>query len=185
MITPNQFKVGLTLQYSGEIYSIVEFQPVKPGKGGAFTRTKLRNLRTKKILDRTFRVEEKFEEAFVEEKKMQYLYHSQDTYHFMDQETFEQMMISKGQLLDIIDYLKDNMVVSVVCYDHEILEVKLPIFINLKITHTEPGIKGDTAKGAFKPATLETGATIQVPLFINENDMIKIDTRSGSYIERV
>ena len=182
MITPNQFKVGLTLEYSGDIYSIVEFQPVKPGKGGAFTRTKLRNLRTKK---RTFRVEEKFEEAFVEEKRMQYLYHSGDTYHFMDQQTFEQMMISKNQLLDIIDYLKDNMEVSVVCYHHEIIEVKLPIFINLKIAHTEPGIKGDTAKGAFKPAILETGATIQVPLFVNENDMIKIDTRSGSYIERV
>lgn len=184
MITPNQFKAGLTLEYDGDIYSIVEFQPVKPGKGGAFTRTKLRNLRTKKILDRTFRVEERFEEAFVEEKKMQYLYNSGDTYHFMDQETFEEMMISKEQLLGIIDYLKDNMDVSVICYHHEIIEVKLPIFINLKVTHTEPGIKGDTAKGSFKPATLETGATIQVPLFINENDVIKIDTRSGSYIER-
>ena len=184
MVTPNQFKNGLTIEYDGGIYVIVEYQPVKPGKGGAFTRTKMRNLRTKKILDRTFRVEERFEEAYVEEKRMQFLYSAADTYHFMDQDTFEEFSLEKEMMGTTVDYLKENMDVSVVSYKHEILEVKLPVFVTLKIAHTEPGIKGDTAKSSFKPATLETGAVVQVPLFINQDDLIKIDTRTGTYVER-
>jgi len=184
MITANQFKPGLTIELDGEIYVIVEYQPVKPGKGGAFTRTKLRNLRTKKTLEKTFRVEERFQEAFIEEKKMQYLYSSADSYHFMDQDTFEQLTVEREILAGITDYLKENTDVTIILYKNEIIEVKLPIFIELKISHTEPGIKGDTARNSFKPATLETGATVQVPLFVNENDVIKIDTRTGSYVER-
>ncbi|MDD5747089.1 MAG: elongation factor P [Candidatus Omnitrophica bacterium] len=184
MISANQFKNGLTLVYEGDIYTVIEYQQVKPGKGGAFTRTKLKNLRSKKILDRTFRVEEKFEEAFVEEKKTHYLYNSGDTYHFMDQDSFEELSISAKQIDTIIPYLKENAEVTVIIYNGAVIEVKLPIFLELKIAHTEPGIKGDTARSSFKPATLETGATIQVPLFINENDTIKIDTRTGEYVER-
>ncbi|MFH1093395.1 MAG: elongation factor P [Candidatus Omnitrophota bacterium] len=185
MIIANQFRAGITIVSEGEIYSVIEFHSVKPGKGGAFIRSKLRNLRTKKTIEKTFRSEERFEEAFIENKKLQYLYNSGDTYHFMDGDTFEEIMIAKEKLTEIVSYLKENMDVSVVYYNNEIIEVELPIFIVLKIEHTEPGIKGDTAKGSFKPAILETGATIQVPLFINENDVIKIDTRSGSYVERV
>ena len=185
MITPNQFKTGLTLEYEGGIYVIVDFQPVKPGKGGAFTRTKMRNLRTKKMLDRTFRVEEKLEVAFIEEKKMLYLYSAADTYHFMDQETFEQVTMDVSVLSDIVGYLKENMDVSIISFKKELLEVKLPIFVELVITHTEQGVKGDTSKSSLKPATVETGATIYVPLFINQGDKIKIDTRTGAYVERV
>ncbi|MFH1063213.1 MAG: elongation factor P [Candidatus Omnitrophota bacterium] len=185
MITANQFKTGLTLEYEGGIYVIVDFQPVKPGKGAAFTRTKMRNLRTKKILERTFRVEEKLEVAFIEEKKMQYLYAAGNTYHFMDQETYEQATMDKSVLGDIVGYLKENMDVSLISYKKELLDVNLPIFVELTITHTEPGIKGDTTKSSLKPATLETGATISVPLFVNQGDRIKIDTRTGAYVERV
>ena len=185
MITPNQFKTGMTIEYDGGIYVIVEFQPVKPGKGGAFTRTKLRNLRTKKILERTFRVEEKLEDAFIDEKRVQYLYSAGNTYHFMDQETFEEVSINAEVLSAVKGYLKENMDVSLVSYKNEILEVKLPIHVELVIEHTEPGIKGDTSKSSLKPATLETGADISVPLFVNQGDKVKIDTRTGQYVERV
>ncbi len=185
MISVNQFKTGMTLEYEGGIYVIVDFQPVKPGKGGAFTRTKLRNLRTKKLLDRTFRVEEKLQDAFIEEKKMQFLYAAGDTYHFMDQETFEEETMDKEVLADIVGFLKENMDVSVISFKNEMLEVNLPMFVELEITHTEPGIKGDTTGGSLKPATVETGATIFVPLFINLGDKIKIDTRTKAYVERV
>ncbi|MBU1086500.1 MAG: elongation factor P [Candidatus Omnitrophica bacterium] len=185
MITANQFKTGMTLEYDGGIYVIVDFQPVKPGKGAAFTRTKMRNLRTKKILERTFRVEEKLEVAFIEEKKMQFLYAAGNTYHFMDQETFEEATMDKEVLKDIVGYLKENMDVSIISFKNELLEVNLPMFVELEITHTEPGFKGDTTGGSLKPATIETGATISVPLFINQGDKIKIDTRTGAYVERV
>ncbi len=185
MIPTNQFKAGITLEYDSDIYVIVDYQHVKPGKGGSFVRTKLKNLRTKKILEKTFRSEEKFLEAFIEEKKIQYLYASGASYHFMDQETFEELVIEAEKLSNIVELLKENIDVTLVIYKNEVLEVRLPMFLQLKVTHTEPGIKGDTAKGSFKPATLETGATIQVPLFVNENDIIKIDTRSKAYVERV
>ena len=185
MISTNQFKSGMAVVVDGDIYQIVEYQHVKPGKGGAFVRTKLKNLRTNKTLDKTFRPDEKFEEAFIEEKKILYLYNSQDTYHFMDQETYEEISFDKERLGDILDLLKENMVVAAVYCKNELLEINLPMFIELKIVETEPGFKGDTAKNSFKPATLETGALIQVPLFVNEDDMIKIDTRTHSYVERV
>lgn len=185
MISTNEFKNGLTLEFGGELYSIVEYQHVKPGKGGAFVRTKLKNLRTQRLIEKTFRVDEKFQEAFVEEKILEYLYRSTDTYHFMDQNTLDEVMIQADNLSSIVDYLKENIKVKAVFYKNEIIEVKLPIFVELKVTHTEPGIKGDTARNAFKPATLETGAKIDIPLFINENDVIKIDTRTGKYVERV
>ncbi|MCP4649926.1 MAG: elongation factor P [PVC group bacterium] len=185
MISTNQFKTGLTIEIDGDLYAISEFQHVKPGKGGAFVRTKLKNLRTKKMLDKTFRSEEKFEEAYIEEKKMQYLYRAGTTFHFMDHETYEEFSLEQEKVSDISGFLKENMDISIVFYKSEILEVKLPMFIEAKITETEPGIKGDTAKSSFKPATIETGATIQVPLFIDQNDTIKIDTRTGAYVERV
>lgn len=185
MINANDFKTGMTIEYDGGIYVIVDFQPVKPGKGAAFTRTKMRNLRTKKMLERTFRVEEKLEVAFIEEKKMQFLYAAGNTFHFMDQETFEEATMEKSVLGDIVGYLQENMEVSIISYKKELLEVKLPIFVELTIVHTEPGIRGDTTKSSLKPATLETGATISVPLFINQDDRIKIDTRTGAYVERV
>lgn len=185
MISTNQFKSGMAIVVDKEIYQIVEYQHVKPGKGGAFVRTKLKNLRTYKTLDKTFRPDEKFDEAFIEEKKIQYLYNSQDTYHFMDQETYEEVSFEKDKIGDILGLLKENMVVTAVYCKNEILEINLPMFIELKIVSTEPGFKGDTAKNSFKPATLETGASIQVPLFVNEKDVIKIDTRTISYVERV
>ncbi|MBU1042890.1 MAG: elongation factor P [Candidatus Omnitrophica bacterium] len=185
MINANDFKTGMTIEYDGGIYVIVDFQPVKPGKGAAFTRTKMRNLRTKKMLERTFRVEEKLEVAFIEEKKVQFLYAAGKTYHFMDQDTFEQSTMDAEVLKDVVGFLKENMDVSLISYKHELLEVKLPMFVELEITHTEDGIRGDTTGGSLKPATLETGANISVPLFINQGDKIKIDTRTGAYVERV
>lgn len=185
MITANEFKIGLTLELDGAIYVIVDYQPVKPGKGGAFTRTRLKNLRTKRIIEKTFRVEERFQEAYIEEKKVQYLYRAGDMYHFLDQQTFEELIIEADKLSDISKFLKDNIEVTVIFYKNELIEIVLPIFLELKITHTEPGIRGDTARSAYKPATLETGAAIQVPLFITENDIIKLDTRTGEYVERV
>ncbi|MBI4845778.1 MAG: elongation factor P [Candidatus Omnitrophica bacterium] len=185
MITASEFKGGLTLEHEGVLYVIVEYQHVKPGKGGAFVRTKMKNLRTKKVIEKTFRVEERFQEAFIEEKKMQYMYCTADTYHFMDQETFEELILNAENISEIVNFLKENMEVSGIFYKHELIEITLPTFINLKITHTEPGIKGDTAKSSYKPATVETGAIVQVPLFVNENDTIKIDTRTGTYVERI
>ncbi|MFH2139111.1 MAG: elongation factor P [Candidatus Omnitrophota bacterium] len=185
MITTSQFKSGLTLEIEGDLYSVIEYQHVKPGKGGAFVRTKMRNMRTKKVLERTYRPDEKFQEAFIEEKTMQYMYRAGDSFHFMDQETFEEVVIDKERISDIEGFLKETMDITIISYKNEYIEVNLPMFIELKIAHTEPGIKGDTAKSSFKPATLETGATIQVPLFIDQNDVIKIDTRSGAYVERV
>ncbi|MCM8813116.1 MAG: elongation factor P [Candidatus Omnitrophica bacterium] len=185
MITPNDFKNGLTLEIDGEVYLIIEYQPVKPGKGTAFTRTRLKNLRSKKIIDRTYRVDERFQEAFVEEKRLQYLYNNGTHYHFMDQGTYEEQEIAREHLEDVIKYLKENMELTAVVYKSEVIDVHLPIFIEASVIHTEPGVKGDTAKGSFKPATIETGATVQVPLFINENDRIKIDTRTGDYVERI
>lgn len=185
MIATNQFKSGMTLEYEGDIYVVMEYEHVKPGKGGAFCRTKLKNLRSKKIIDRTFRAEEKFPEVFVEGKKAQYLYRAADTLHFMDQKNYEEITVSLSQLEGNEKFLKENMDVEIVMHQHEVIEVLMPIFVQARISHTEPGIKGDTARNTFKSATIETGAIIQVPLFINENDVIKIDTRSGDYVERV
>lgn len=184
MITTDQLKNGLTIELEGELYTIIEYQHVKPGKGGAFVRTKLKNLRTKNMVEKTFRGGERLQEAFIEEKKIQYLYKSTHLYHFMDQENYEEIMLDENKLSKVIDFLKENMEITAVFYQNKVIEVKLPIFVELKVVTTEPGVKGDTAKSAFKPAQLESGATIQVPLFIEQNDIIKIDTRTSQYVER-
>lgn len=183
-ISINEVKTGLTILVDNQVHQVIEFQPVKPGKGAAFVRTKLRNLKTGGIQERTFRGDEKIEEAFVEERKMQYLYRRGEIYHFMDQENFEEVSISEDILGERKKFLKDNLDVTAYFYKNEVLNISLPFFIEFKVTHTEPGIKGDTAKSGTKSATIETGAVIQVPLFINTQDTIKVDTRSGEYIER-
>lgn len=181
----NEIKSGLTILVDGEVYIVQETQHVKPGKGAAFVRAKLKNLKNSNIQEKTFRGDEKIEAAFVEERKMQYQYASADLYHFMDQDNFEDIVIAKEDLGDTVKFLKDSLDILGYFYNHEVLNINLPNFIEFKIIHTEPGIKGDTAKSGTKPAKIETGAILQVPLFINIGDKIKVDTRSGEYIERV
>jgi len=181
----NEIKNGLTILIDGDIYMIIDFQHVKPGKGAAFVRTKLRNLKNNNVLERTFRGDEKIEEAYIEERKLQYQYSSGDMYHFMDQDNYEEISIAKEAMGDKVKFLKDNLEVNAYYYKDEIIYVNLPNFIEFKIIHTEPGIKGDTAKSGTKPATIDTGATVQVPLFIDTGDFIKVDTRTGAYVERV
>jgi len=185
MISTNQFKNGMTISLGKEIYSIVSFQHVKPGKGGAFVRTKLRNLRTSNIVDKTFRAGEKLEQAFLEEKKMQFLYRHGDSYHFMDQKNFEELELPKTRLKEKAGFIKENMVLSMTIYNRVLLDINLPNFVELKVKHSAPGLRADTVKAASKLAILETGAEIPVPLFVNKGDMIKIDTRSGRYVGRV
>lgn len=181
----NDVKSGLTILVDSDIYMILEYNHVKPGKGAAFVRTKLRNLRTANVLEKTFRGDEKIDEAYIEERKLQYLYNSGEMYHFMALDNFEEIAISKEALGNKIKFLKDNLEVTSYSYKSEILNVNLPNFVNYKIVHTEPGIKGDTAKSGTKPAEVETGAVVQVPLFVDTDDCIKVDTRSGEYVERV
>jgi elongation factor P len=181
----NDLKNGLTILLDNDCYVILDSQFVKPGKGAAFTRCKMRNMRTGNVLERTFRGDEKIDEAYIEEMKLQYLYTSGDLLYFMDNENFEERAISKDVIGEKVKYLKDNQDVIALAYKNDVLQVNLPNFIIYTITHTEPGIKGDTAKSGTKPATIESGANIQVPLFINEGDKIKVDTRTSSYVERV
>lgn len=180
----NEVKAGLTILVDNAVWLVIETQHVKPGKGAAFVRAKMRNLKNASVQEKTFRGDEKIDEAFVEERKLQYLYSSGDLYHFMDQENYEEVAISKDVLSDKIKFLKDNLDVAAYYYKDDILNVNLPNFVEFTITHTEPGIKGDTAKSGTKPAEIDTGASIQVPLFINTGDKVKVDTRSGAYIER-
>jgi len=180
----NELKAGLTVLVDDIVWLVLECQHVKPGKGAAFVRAKMRNMKNASVQEKTFRGDEKIEEAYVEERKLQYQYTSGSMYHFMDQETFEEIAISVDNMGDKIKFLKDNLEVSAYFYKDEVLMVNLPNFIEFEITETEPGIKGDTAKSGTKPATVETGAVIQVPLFINVGDRIKVDTRTGTYIER-
>ena len=180
----NEIKAGLTILVDNEAWVVVETQHVKPGKGAAFVRAKLRSLKNSSIQERTFRGDEKIEEAFIDERKLQYLYASGEIYHFIDQDNFEEMTIPKEILSDKAKFLKDNLGVTAYFYKDEILNINLPNFIEFKIVHTEPGIKGDTAKSGTKPARIETGAIVQVPLFINAGDKIKMDTRTGEYVER-
>ncbi|MCG9479645.1 MAG: elongation factor P [Actinomycetia bacterium] len=184
MITSNDLKNGMTIEYDGQLFKILFFQHVKPGKGAAFVKTKLKNLNSGATIEKTFRAGEKIEQAILETKKMQYLYHDVH-YIFMDTQTYEQIPLGSGSLEDKKDYLKENMEVSVVFYKGEPIEVELPIFIEAEVTKTQPGIKGDTVGSSTKDAAVDTGAKLQVPLFINEGDIIKIDTRSGEYMERV
>jgi elongation factor P len=181
----NEIKSGVTILVNSDVFMVVEAQHVKPGKGAAFVRAKLRKLKGGSIQEITFRGDEKIEQAFVEERKLQYQYHSGNMYHFMDQENFEDLAIVEDAIGDKKQFLKDNLEVSGYFFKGDTLVVNLPNFIQFKIIHTEPGIKGDTAKSGTKPAEIETGAVIQVPLFVNTGDTIKVDTRSGGYVERV
>ncbi len=185
MISTADFRSGARLLLEGQPFYIVEFQHVKPGKGGAFVRTKLKSLMTGNVLDRTFRSGERFEEPDLEERDLQFLYASDDTYTFMDTETFEQFSYEKKQLGENADLLKENMVSKILIYEHRPIGVELPIFIELKVVDTEPGFRGDTASGGNKPAVLETGAVVKVPLYLEVGEIIKIDTRTREYVERV
>ncbi len=184
MISTNDFHTGVTIEFDGDIFTVLEFQHVKPGKGQAFVRSKLKNLRTGSIVDKTFRAGEKVQKAHLERKEMEYLYRDGDDFHVMDMESYEQITLTAGQIGDGVKYMKENDRLNVVVHNEEVLGVEVPITVFLKVTEVEPGIKGDTASGATKPATVETGLVVQVPLFINEGDTIKIDTRTGYYIER-
>ncbi|MFD1412743.1 elongation factor P [Oceanobacillus jeddahense] len=184
MISVNEFKTGLTIEVDNDIWQVVEFQHVKPGKGAAFVRSKLRNLRNGNIQEKTFRAGEKVGKAHIENNKMQYLYASGDAHAFMDTSTYEQIEIPANQIKEQLKFIKENMEVSVVSYQGEIIGVDLPNNVELTVTETEPGIKGDTASGGSKPATLETGHIVQVPFFINEGDVLVINTADGKYVSR-
>jgi elongation factor P len=184
MYSTPDFRKGLKIELNGEPFNIVEFLHVKPGKGGAFVRTTLKSLITGNVIERTFRSGEKVDKPDLEEKSMQFLYVSDSDYYFMDTETYEQIFITEEQLGDSKYYLQENVEVSVLFHNGKPIGVEPPIFVELKVTETEPGVRGDTAGGATKPATLETGLTVQVPLFVNEGEALKIDTRTGKYIER-
>jgi len=185
MYSTAEFKKGLRIEVDGTPYIIVDFQHVKPGKGGAFVRTKLKNLLNGRVVDQTFRSGEKVEKPDLMEREMQYLYREGDRYCMMDNETFEQIMLSTEQVGEARLYLIENLNVEVLFYNKEPIAVELPTFVELAIAQTEPGVRGDTASGGSKPAVLESGAILQVPLFINEGDRVKVDTRTGTYIERV
>jgi elongation factor P len=180
----SDFRNGLSIIQDNDIYTIVEFQHVKPGKGGAFVRTKLRNARSGAVIDKTFRAGERMEQARIERKPMQYLYQQGDEYFLMDNDTFEQISVPKSAFGNAVKYLKDGMEVSVTSHDGTILGAEVPSFVELVVEATDPNMRGDTASGGSKPATLETGAVVQVPFFINVGDKLKIDTRTDSYLER-
>ncbi|WDL97016.1 elongation factor P [Alicyclobacillus sp. ALC3] len=184
MISSNDFRTGTTIEVDSQIFRVIEFMHVKPGKGAAFVRTKLKNVKTGAVREQTFRAGEKVPRARIETREMQYLYAESDMYTFMDTETFEQIQISKAQLEYELNFLKENMNCYIVMHDGASIGVDLPNTVELEVVSTEPGIKGDTATGGSKPATMETGYTLQVPLFINEGDRLLIDTRSGNYISR-
>jgi len=184
LITANDLRRGVVIKVNGDLYVVLDFQHTKPGKGGAFVKAKLRNLTKNAIIDKTFRSTEKVEDVFIEKRKMQYLYNDGDSAVFMDLETYEQEQVPNDFVEDQLKFLKEGEEVDVDFYDNQIISIELPTFVILEVTHTEPGVKGDTATAAYKPATVETGTQIQVPLFVNEGDKIKIDTRTGEYIER-
>ncbi|MDM5315948.1 elongation factor P [Fictibacillus halophilus] len=184
MISVNDFKTGLTIEVDGGIWQVLEFQHVKPGKGAAFVRSKLRNLRTGGIQEKTFRGGEKVAKAHIENRKMQYLYASGDTHTFMDNESYEQIELQASQIEYELKYLLENMTVHIMTYQGETIGVELPNTVELVVAETEPGIKGDTASGGTKPATLETGLIVQVPFFVNQGDKLIIDTRNAAYVSR-
>lgn len=184
MITASDFKNGLTLEYEGNIYTVLEFQHVKPGKGAAFVRSKFKNIKTGAVIEKTFRPTEKMERAHIERKDMQYLYADADLFHFMDVESYEQIALNANQLEDSLKFVKENETVKILSHKGIVFGVEPPINVVLEVTHTDPGEKGNTAQGATKPATVETGAMVLVPLFINTGDKLKIDTRTGEYISR-
>ena len=184
MVTAGDFRNGVTFEMDGNVYSIIEFQHVKPGKGAAFVRTKIRNVISGAVTEKTFNPNDKYPTSFIERKDMEYLYNDGDLYYFMDSETYEQLPISPNVLGDNFRFVKENMVCKVLSYKGNVFGIEPPNFVELQVTETEPGVKGDTATNVTKPATLETGAEIKVPIFINEGEMIRVDTRTGEYMER-
>lgn len=184
MISVNDFRTGLTIEIDGELYTVVEFLHVKPGKGAAFVRSKLKNIRTGYTMERTFNAGEKVSLARIETREMQYLYKSDNDYVFMDMQTYEQLTLPEEKLGDGVKYLKENMTVMIKMYEGQAIGVDLPNTVELEVVETEPGFKGDTATGGSKPAKLETGAVVNVPLFINVGDVLQIDTRTGEYLRR-
>ncbi len=184
MISAGEFRNGVTFDMEGQVFQIIEFQHVKPGKGAAFVRTKIRNIITGAVVEKTFSPTDKFEPAYVERKDMEYLYNDGELYYFMDVETYEQQPLNSDKLTDSFRFVKENMIVKILSYKGNVFGVEPPTFVELEITETDPGFKGDTATNVTKPAVLETGAEIKVPLFIDIGDKIKIDTRTGEYLER-
>ena len=185
MISAGDFKNGVTVEIDGNIYQILEFQHVKPGKGVAFVRTKLKNIISGGVVEKTFRPTEKFPKAHIDRKDMQYLYRDGDLFNFMDVETYDQIALNEDVVGDSLKFVKENEVVKICSHNGNVFSVEPPLFVELAITETEPGFKGDTAQGATKPATVETGAIVMVPLFVEQGDVLKIDTRSGEYLSRV
>ena len=185
MVSAGDFRNGLTIEYDGGVYQFIEFQHVKPGKGAAFVRTKLKNIKSSGVVEKSFRPTEKFENAHIERKDMQYLYSDSGMYNFMDTETFDQIALSEDQIGDSLKFVKENEMVKILSHNGEVFAIEPPLFVELEVTETEPGIKGDTATGATKPSTVETGANVLVPLFVNQGDIIQIDTRIGEYMKRV
>ena len=185
MISAGDFKKGVTFEMDGEVFTVVDFQHVKPGKGSAFVRAKIKNIKTGSIIERTFNPTEKFPKAHIETKEMQYLYNDGELYYFMDNETFENIPLGYDQVQEAIQYIKENMNATIKFHKGEAFSVAPPNFVELEVTECEPGVKGNSATGANKPATVETGAVITVPLFVELGDIIRIDTRTGEYMERV
>jgi len=185
MISAGEFRNGVTVEIDGNVYQIIEFQHVKPGKGAAFVRTKLKNIINSGVVEKSFRPTEKFETAHIDRREMQYLYSDGDLYNFMDTENYEQIALNGETVGDSLKFVKENEMVKVCSYKGNVFAIEPPLFVELVITETEPGFKGDTATGASKPATVETGAQVSVPLFVEEGNVIKIDTRTGEYLSRV
>jgi elongation factor P len=185
LVSTNDFRTGLTIDLDGEAYQVVDFQHVKPGKGSPFVRSKLKNLRTGAVIEKTFNAGEKIPRAHVERREVQYLYNDGGTYYFMDMENYDQVPLTAEQLGEAVNFLKENLTLHIVLYQGKSIGVDLPNYVELKVIDTTPGIRGDTATGGTKPATLETGYVVQVPLFVNVGDVLQIDTRTGLYLKRV
>jgi elongation factor P len=185
MIQAGDFRNGLTIEYDNNVYQIIEFQHVKPGKGAAFVRTKLKDIKNGGVVEKTFRPNEKCPQAHIERSDMQYLYTDGELYHFMNVENYEQIALNADAIGDSLKFVKENEMVKICSHNGSVFAIEPPLFVELEITETEPGFKGDTATGATKPATVETGATVYVPLFVEQNEKIKIDTRTGEYLSRV
>lgn len=185
MISAGDFRNGVTIELEGNIFQIIEFQHVKPGKGAAFVRTKLKNIKSGGVVERTFRPTEKYPQARIDRKDMQYLYSDGDLFYFMDTETYDQIALNAETIGDALKFVKENEMCKICSHNGSVFSVEPPLFVELVITDTEPGFKGDTATGASKPATVETGAVVSVPLFVDQGDKIKIDTRTGEYLSRV
>ena len=184
MISAGDFRNGITIEYDNNVYQIIEFQHVKPGKGAAFVRTKLKNIKSGGVVEKTFRPTEKCPQARIDRKDMQYLYEDGDLYYFMDTETYDPVALNSETVGDALKFVKENEMVKMCAHNGNVFAVEPPLFVELEITDTEPGFKGDTASNTYKPATVETGATVAVPLFVNQGDKIKIDTRTGEYLSR-